>query len=88
MMDTDNGIDEWSINSGDVRDSGDGNSEKLNYNDYSDDDVDGARDDDGDSSDGMDETEADDSDSDVIMISDEEENDVRTVAVPEITCVV
>ena len=29
-----------------------------------------------------------DSDSDVILITDEEENDVRTVAVPEVTRVV
>ena len=88
VMDTDVDIDERSINSGDVRDNSDGNSEMLDYNDYSDDDGDGARDDDGDSTDGMDETDVDDSDSDVILISDEEENDVRTVAVPEVTRVV
>ena len=85
VMDTDIDIDERSINSGDVHDNGDGNSEMLDYNDYSDDDGDGARNDDGDSTDGMYETDTDDSDSDVILISDEEENDV---AVPEVTCVV
>ena len=88
MMDTDVDIDEGCSNSGDVRDNGDGNSEMLDYNDYSDDDGDGARDDDADSTDGVDETDADDSDSNVILISDEEENDVRTVAVPEVTRVV
>ena len=76
VMDTDIDIDERSINSGDVCDNGDGNSEMLHYNDYSDDDGDGVRDDDGDSTDVMDETDADNSDSDVILISDEEENDV------------
>ena len=55
VMDTDIDIDERSINSGDVRDNGDGNSEMLDYNDHSDDDGDGAKDDDVDFTDGMDE---------------------------------
>ena len=89
VMDTDDDmvdVGEGSVDNDDDSDKGDSDRDELDYNHDADDDGDGVSDGDDDSSDAMDETEA--VDSDVIVISDEEENDVRTVAVAEITRVV
>ena len=79
VMDTDDDmvdVGEGSVDDDDDSDKGDSDRDELDYNDDADDDGDGDGVSDGDSSDAMDETEA--GYSDVIVITDEEENDVRT----------